>query len=89
MWLAKFSFGWLVVILCLSYFLRVPYVFSLLVLLSWPVVGMLVIGDFHGLREIQSSERKRFIGGLVALLFALASVIALIILVPEVRTYGG
>jgi hypothetical protein len=86
---AKGSVGLVLFIVCLSLLFRVPYIFGLLALLVWSLVGMFVIGDFHALGAMPAKEAKRFIVGVMLLLVALTSVVCLIVLVPEIRTYGG
>lgn len=74
----------------LSFFLHVPFIFGLLLLFLWPVLGMLITADDYapgGWENPDGTAKQPW--GRFLFFVALASVVGtIIVMFPQVRTYG-
>jgi len=80
----------LLFIVGLSFFLHVPYIFGLLFLFLWPIVGMLITADDYmpGGWENPDGTTKTPWGRFLFFVALAAAVGAVIIFFPQVRVYG-
>jgi hypothetical protein len=80
----------LLFVAALSFFLHVPLIFGVLILFLWPVVGMLITADDYapGGWENPDGTAKQPWGRFLTFLTLAAVVGAIIVLFPQVRTYG-
>ncbi|NKF24792.1 hypothetical protein [Solimonas marina] len=74
----------------LSYFFHVPFVFGLLFLFLWPVVGMLITADDYmpGGWENPDGTTKTPWGRFLVFVALAGAVGAIIVLFPQLRVYG-